>query len=494
MKNPWMPGGQMLRNTPHLQGPPDVRSYYGSQFFTPPTDEEIVRQAMLQLAVIAVVVAAPAIIGAVSGSGGAAASSAAASGSGSVAAASAEATTFGLSSSAGAAGSTAASSTVAAGGAGISGATVGAVSGAASGLALSILSDPSLQLGAKQAAGGGVDILDDYFKRSHISHQDSVWGPAETPPFENPAEPTGNGRHPATRMIVNLAESLKAKIGNISAVKRFVGRSKSSMGDRKRLNDLVLNALNEVRFENPWQRSISPTLPQQIQPDCSTEGKSWWFEWFDRVGKNLFERSKAHGFSHQGSLMTAVHAYNERATSTHGRNQGYKSNNWWGLMPIDIRNEKRCSFSTMGFACYESQEEGFEAYFHRIDSPVQIDNFMADDFNPSFPEIGRLFRLDALPTAEELNTGFRIGGIAVFCDGCPQYGANLVSLIPIVQQHFLQYLNFKLKCLYDTLAVDPPYYPSPPDPEKEKEYLYISEQIAHFKQLKNEVTQIYLAD
>ncbi len=84
INNPWAPGGQM---SPELPWASPGLSYgwgHGNEFFTPKTKEQINKEAMLQLAVLAAILVAPAIVGAAGGAGAGASAGAGGSAAGAV--------------------------------------------------------------------------------------------------------------------------------------------------------------------------------------------------------------------------------------------------------------------------------------------------------------------------------------------------------------------------------------------------------------------------
>ncbi|MEM6270388.1 MAG: hypothetical protein AAF998_13175 [Bacteroidota bacterium] len=67
--NPWDVGGAMHRQLPWVQESMDYGWNTGNAFFQPKTKEQVRREALLQLAVLAAVIAAPAVIGAAKAAG-----------------------------------------------------------------------------------------------------------------------------------------------------------------------------------------------------------------------------------------------------------------------------------------------------------------------------------------------------------------------------------------------------------------------------------------
>ena len=69
IQNPWSPGGQMSPRMPWAQPGLNYGWGHGNEFFHPKTKEQIQEEALMQLAVLAVVLVAPALVGAGGGAG-----------------------------------------------------------------------------------------------------------------------------------------------------------------------------------------------------------------------------------------------------------------------------------------------------------------------------------------------------------------------------------------------------------------------------------------
>ncbi len=69
INNPWAPGGQMASRLPWAQAGHSYGWGHGNEFFHPKTKEQIQKEAMLQLAILAAVLVAPAIVDAGGGAG-----------------------------------------------------------------------------------------------------------------------------------------------------------------------------------------------------------------------------------------------------------------------------------------------------------------------------------------------------------------------------------------------------------------------------------------
>ncbi len=69
IQNPWSPGGQMSPRLPWAQPGLNYGWGHGNEFFHPKTKEQIQEEALMQLAVLAVVLVAPALVGAGGGAG-----------------------------------------------------------------------------------------------------------------------------------------------------------------------------------------------------------------------------------------------------------------------------------------------------------------------------------------------------------------------------------------------------------------------------------------
>ena len=144
--NPWAVGGAMHRQLPWVQASQEHGWGHGNDYFQPKTKDQIRKEALLQLAILAVVVAAPAVVGAIGGAG----AGTAAAGTG-----------VGLGTSGQAAGSVITQGTVAATG-GLGAATSGAVSAGAGAVSTAAAASTgaaaaSSALGISLAAGAAVN-------------------------------------------------------------------------------------------------------------------------------------------------------------------------------------------------------------------------------------------------------------------------------------------------------------------------------------------------
>lgn len=184
---------------------------------------------------------------------------------------------------------------------------------------------------------------------------------------------------------------------------------------------------------------------------CSTDGRHWSIKWFDSEGYTIYKLGRSNGFSQIGAILTIAHAYREQATTEAGRKVGYVSHNWWNFGPLKSRSQKSCKPTTR-FACFDTIEAAFAGYYDRITSEPDFTAYKNDDhFNPSYPELGKLFKKSTLPAASEINTATRVGtGKYVYCGDaeCSKYGQQILDLYKkYVIPHFKSYLTFKMDCL-----------------------------------------------
>lgn len=95
----------------------------------------------------------------------------------------------------------------------------------------------------------------------------------------------------------------------------------------------------------------------------------------------------------------------------------------------------------------------------RINSPSNLIEYKnkgpEGEFNPSFPEFGKLLAEGNLPSALETNAALRIGtGQFEYCAGCSNYGNDLLNLVKgAVKSDILQYLNSEVKMRNNRLII-----------------------------------------
>ncbi len=169
----------------------------------------------------------------------------------------------------------------------------------------------------------------------------------------------------------------------------------------------------------------------------------WHFEWFEKVGFTLYEESLNAGFTTLGALLIIGHAYLENATTVHGRSNGYAHHNWWNYGALKSR--KQSKKEGYRFASFNNLHDGIIGYFDRITSTSDLIEYKNENFNPSFPDFGKLLKLATKPTAQQINTSLRIGGQFVFCNNRPTYGTELLSVSKTSTKHFISYLDYKIE-------------------------------------------------
>jgi hypothetical protein len=492
-ENPWASGGAMHRQLPYVQASQEHGWGHGNDYFQPKTKDQIRKEALIQLAILAVVVAAPLVIGAVAGAGaaGAAGAGGTAAGAGTaVGGASAQAATGAITQGAVSSGlSAAASSGLAAGATSVSAsaaASAGA-SAAASSLGISLTAgasayaamqpflDPQNVQTMQVAAGMGTDVLLNLLQKQGPPRGDFVYNPNPEPDPVDPFpfdmyqnSPPSRSRESATAHLrpIRLLDAVSEKLAKIPLMRRLAERmvrEKPEVGGsqildgvgrnpslRNMLAQHVVEAAKDLGSGNVWEGRAASNL-KNVRNPCSTIGLPWHLEWFRRVGMRHFIYATTNvGFSTTGGLIVLAHAYKERATTSNSRSASYLSHNWWGLLPAYNRGEVKCTNSK--WACFNSLEHGFSRYIHRITSELHV-AWSQPENNISWPEFGALLRNDGYPSGQEINDALRIGENqeAVYCDNCPNYGEDVLTLVRVVKQHFIEYLRFEINCLESRL-------------------------------------------
>jgi hypothetical protein len=219
--NPWGPGGRYHKQLPWAnQGVAGMQHGWqqAGGFFTPKSQAQIQREALLQLAILAAVVAAPALLGA-GGGGGAAAGMGA----------SAESATAITGQGASLAGSGATSS--------ISAAALQPFIGAA-----------ALQNLVGASVGGPQALNQALQQRAPATMPGYVFDPGTVAP-----ELDKDGRHPALPMLDNVAYGLKHSPALLQRLKLALAANRiQSMAQDRELLALVAEAAGQVGPGNPW--------------------------------------------------------------------------------------------------------------------------------------------------------------------------------------------------------------------------------------------------
>jgi hypothetical protein len=272
--NPWAPGGRMTAKSPWAQ-----QGMLGMQhgwqqaggFFTPKSDAQIRREGLMQLAILAAVVVAPALLGAGGAAGGASAGGAAAGGGATAGAGTASGTTAGVAATtqmvegATLIGSAA---TTAAGTSGL--VTAGAASAATASAALLPFTGVGALAGLLGAAAGGAAALNQALQqRAPAARPSFVFDPGNAAP-----ELDKDGRHPALPMLENVAYELKRE-PSLAAKLRMAAMSNQlpRLSNDRQLISLVAKALAEVGPTNPWagDRDTPSLSTPFIQVDAEEE-------------------------------------------------------------------------------------------------------------------------------------------------------------------------------------------------------------------------------
>lgn len=276
-ENPWAPGGQMQKQSPWAKNAIQHGWGQGNEYFSPKTKEQIRNEGLLQLAIVAAVVAAPLIIGAIGGSG-AAAGSAAASG----AATGAEA-----------AGVAAGQGAAAASGAAASTAGVSAVAGGAAAAAAAL--QPFLKAGAaeaiSQAAQMGAGELNDFMHReAPVKRRSFVFEPGGFEPLDveiDSEQLKSISRkttvHPSNQLLDTIVNKLN-KVPLFSKWGNQIGRELEKKGAsplletvasnpkiRKLFISQVMNSVEELAQGNPWEPFHSRNPENALIQDAPEE-------------------------------------------------------------------------------------------------------------------------------------------------------------------------------------------------------------------------------
>jgi len=235
------------------------------------------------------------------------------------------------------------------------------------------------------------------------------------------------------------------------------------------LNKLHPNSLPYNEYYNLMMKVASGEVEAVYRtfkkPDCFKNETGWTNKWMDEVGIEIYEMAVNHskGFSLHGAIIILAQAYNEQATTESARNTAYKDHNWWNMMPLTLRKEKKSPYRTRNFAGYGFLKEGFEAYVWRMTSVPNIEDgsIAKGTFNPSYPKFGDLLKQNRLPTEDEILKSLRMKkengdwgtpDDLMYCaesDGktpCKDYGKDLLSLVETVKDDFIKYLTAKSQC------------------------------------------------
>jgi len=275
------------------------------------------------------------------------------------------------------------------------------------------------------------------------------------------------------------------------------------------LNKLNPNSLPYNEYYNLMMKVASGEADSVYKtfkkPDCFKNETGWTNKWMDEVGAKIYDMAINHpkGFSPHGAILILAQAYNEQATTESARNTAYKDYNWWNMMPLTLRKEKKSTYRTRNFAGYGFLKEAFEAYVWRMTSTPNVvsGSIQKGTFNPSYPKFGELLKQNNFPTEDEILKALRMkqengdwGGELMYCtesDGvtpCKSYGKDLLSLAEIVKKDFIKYLTAKMQCyqneIENLIKLREGYLQNPISPNMWDPY---SSQI---QQLENEINEM----
>lgn len=282
-QNPWDVGGKYHNELPWVQDSQRFGFDYGNDYFEPKTQAEIREEGLLQMAILALVLAAPAIAGAVGGGAGGAAAGIGGGGSGGVAA--------GMGASAQAGGAVAGQAAVAVTGGGIAAGVSGSAAMGAVGLALFPFLQPGATEQIQSKAKLGTVALNRFFYEV---------APVHGQPFKEQFEWQSMQVHPAMQLLSDL-------VSDPLPTQSFLQRSPvQSFAFEVNLTNQVLGSLERLT-----PAPISPALVTSLisrNPAASTGGPPDFI--IDKDGKvtslmRVFLET-AYGFSTE-SIEETVH-------------------------------------------------------------------------------------------------------------------------------------------------------------------------------------------
>lgn len=158
----------------------------------------------------------------------------------------------------------------------------------------------------------------------------------------------------------------------------------------------------------------------------NVKNNAWWIDWFDKEGYNMYIAAKGYGLTTMGALMVLAQAYKETVTTPYKRKSSMKSHNWWGL-----------------------KGGGSEFKFKDVKEGV---NTLLKNMNKKWPYYYQLLKINSVPTPDDVNRGLKIDPYFIenesYCPDCDSsYGIVVISGIKRVNVHFIDFVNFKIKCL-----------------------------------------------
>jgi hypothetical protein len=285
ISNPWEPGGQNALSMPWAKPAMNYGWGHGNAYFHPKTKEQIHKEAMLQLAVLAAIVVAPMVVGAI-GAGGAGAaaagSSAGAAGAGAGAGAGAVSTAGAIESGVVLATQT---SVAAATTAGAAGAAAGGLSTAGAmalgGLGALQAMQPFMQPNSMQvlhgAASEGEAPLNEALHRLSQEGSNRVEY-QRAQPYSSPISGLQHRvpslrsvdmpLHDSVPMLVGLAEEI-SKDGQLQRELRNGQVSEQSLGKIRKHLSLTSWLLGSGNGGNhPWENPHSSTTRKNVENDC----------------------------------------------------------------------------------------------------------------------------------------------------------------------------------------------------------------------------------
>ncbi|HAT77234.1 MAG TPA: hypothetical protein DCS19_10470, partial [Flavobacterium sp.] len=168
-----------------------------------------------------------------------------------------------------------------------------------------------------------------------------------------------------------------------------------------------------------------------------------WIKWYDKVGMNFIKwTTEELKYPLISALFIIAHANRETGNGTGDSTYAWTTNNWWGFGALKSRNQKGSNLSK--FANFNTLKEGYNGYIDRITSNTQIKDAKADDFNPSFPELGKMLKIGKIPSENDLLKIFRIDTQKFVYNKSKLYPASILMVLKSAYKRTYQYVNLQI--------------------------------------------------
>lgn len=238
----------------------------------------------------------------------------------------------------------------------------------------------------------------------------------------------------------------------------FNGKEKDSETELQDYGMRIYNSrLGRFLSVDPLTKSYPMLTPYQFASNNpianididGKEGENHIYAFYDKVGYALFKMAMANGFSVIGSISIIAHANIE--TGYLSQKSIDITHNLWNFGPIGNKNQTKCG--SVRWACFNSYSDAFDAYVDRISSKPDLIEYKNPNFNPSYPELGKLFRSDKMPTSADILNATRIklyngkigkAGDYAYDPGNLSYGDKFVSAIKQAARQFDSYLGYRI--------------------------------------------------